>query len=173
MMNRTYDSDWFKMRLEKIREVIPDCGISTDVITGFCSETEAEHADTLELMKNGNFIFAYMYKYSERPGTLAARRYSDDVPEEIKSRRLTEIITIQAENSMKNNALEIGKIHTVLIEGLSKKSENDFKGRNDQNVVVIFPKGHYQKGEYVDVLIEKFTQTSLIGKVIGMHTFKK
>lgn len=166
MMNRTYDREWFKMRLDKIREVIPDCGISTDIITGFCTETEEEHQDTLSLFDYGKFDFAFMYKYSERSGTLAARRYKDDIPEEIKGRRLTEIIDLQHKNSIVKNNAEIGTTHIVLIEGTSKKSELDAKGRNDQNKIVIFPIEHYKKGQYVKVLIERATITSLIGKII-------
>jgi tRNA-2-methylthio-N6-dimethylallyladenosine synthase len=166
MMNRTYDRDWFKMRLDKIREVIPDCGISTDIITGFCTETEEEHQDTLSLFDYGKFDFAFMYKYSERSGTLAARRYKDDIPEEVKGRRLTEIIDLQHKNSIVKNNAEIGTTHIVLIEGTSKKSELDAKGRNDQNKIVIFPIEHYKKGQYVKVLIERATITSLIGKII-------
>jgi tRNA-2-methylthio-N6-dimethylallyladenosine synthase len=166
MMNRTYDREWFKMRLDKIREVIPDCGISTDIITGFCSETEEEHQDTLSLFDYGKFDFAFMYKYSERSGTLAARRYADDVPEEVKGRRLKEIIDIQHKNSIEINQREIGKTQIVLIEGTSKKSELDAKGRNDQNKIVIFPIENYKKGQYVKVLIEKVTITSLIGRIV-------
>ncbi len=166
MMNRTYDREWFKMRLDKIREVIPDCGISTDIITGFCTETEEEHQDTLSLFDYGKFDFAFMYKYSERSGTLAARRYKDDIPEEVKGRRLTEIIDLQHKNSIVKNNAEIGTTHIVLIEGTSKKSELDAKGRNDQNKIVIFPIEHYKKGQYVKVLIERATITSLIGKII-------
>lgn len=166
MMNRTYDREWFKMRLDKIREVIPDCGISTDVITGFCSETEEEHQDTLSLFDYGKFDFAFMYKYSERSGTLAARRYKDDIPEEVKGRRLTEIIDLQHKNSIVKNNAEIGTTHIVLIEGTSKKSELDGKGRNDQNKIVIFPIENYKKGQYVKVLIERATITSLIGKIV-------
>lgn len=166
MMNRTYDRDWFKMRLDKIREVIPDCGISTDIITGFCTETEEEHQDTLTMFDYGKFDFAFMYKYSERPGTLAARRYADDIPEEVKGRRLTEIIGLQHRNSIIKNTSEIGKTHVVLVEGLSKKSELDAKGRNDQNKIVIFPIENYKKGQYVKVLIERVTITSLIGKIV-------
>ncbi|MFY8019986.1 MAG: TRAM domain-containing protein, partial [Bacteroidia bacterium] len=143
-----------------------DCGISTDVIAGFCTETEEEHQDTLSLFEEAKFNFAFMYQYSERPGTLAARRYADDVPAEVKHRRLSEIIAIQSKNSLALNQAEIGKIQTVLIEGFSKKSEDDLRGRNDQNQVVIFPKEHYQKGQYVKVLVERVTQTSLIGKVV-------
>jgi tRNA-2-methylthio-N6-dimethylallyladenosine synthase len=166
MMNRTYDREWFKMRLDKIREVIPDCGISTDIITGFCTETEEEHQDTLSLFDYGKFDFAFMYKYSERSGTLAARRYKDDIPEEVKGRRLTEIIDLQHKNSIVKNNGEIGTTHIVLIEGTSKKSELDAKGRNDQNKIVIFPIENYKKGQYVKVLIERATITSLIGKII-------
>jgi tRNA-2-methylthio-N6-dimethylallyladenosine synthase len=166
MMNRTYDREWFKMRLDKIREVIPDCGISTDIITGFCTETEEEHQDTLSLFDYGKFDFAFMYKYSERSGTLAARRYKDDIPEEVKGRRLTEIIDLQHKNSIVKNNAEIGNTHIVLIEGTSKKSELDAKGRNDQNKIVIFPIENYKKGQYVKVLIERATITSLIGKII-------
>jgi tRNA-2-methylthio-N6-dimethylallyladenosine synthase len=166
MMNRTYDRDWFKMRLDKIREVIPDCGISTDIITGFCTETEEEHQDTLTMFDYGKFDFAFMYKYSERPGTLAARRYADDIPEEVKGRRLTEIIDLQHRNSIAKNTSEIGKTHIVLIEGESKKSELDAKGRNDQNKIVIFPIENYKKGQYVKVLIERVTITSLIGRIV-------
>ncbi len=166
MMNRTYDRDWFKMRLDKIREVIPDCGISTDIITGFCTETEEEHQDTLTMFDYGKFDFAFMYKYSERPGTLAARRYADDIPEEVKGRRLTEIIDLQHRNSIIKNTSEIGKTHIVLIEGESKKSDLDAKGRNDQNKIVIFPIENYKKGQYVKVLIERVTITSLIGKIV-------
>ncbi len=166
LMNRTYDREWFKIRLDKIREVIPDCGVSTDVIAGFCTETEEEHQDTLSLFEYGQFDFAFMYQYSERSGTLAARRYADDIPADVKARRLSEIIALQHKISIEKNTREIGTIHTVLIEGESKKSENDFKGRNDQNKVVIFPREHYQKGQYVKVLIERVTITSLIGKIV-------
>jgi tRNA-2-methylthio-N6-dimethylallyladenosine synthase len=166
MMNRTYDRDWFKMRLDKIREVIPDCGISTDIITGFCTETEEEHQDTLTMFDYGKFDFAFMYKYSERPGTLAARRYADDIPEEVKGRRLTEIIDLQHRNSIAKNTSEIGKTHIVLIEGESKRSDLDAKGRNDQNKIVIFPIENYKKGQYVKVLIERVTITSLIGRIL-------
>ena len=173
MMNRTYDRDWFKMRLDKIREVIPDCGISTDIITGFCTETEEEHQDTLSRFDYGKFDFAFMYKYSERPGTLAARRYADDIPEEVKGRRLTEIIDLQHRNSIIKNTIEIGKTHIVLIEGESKKSDLDAKGRNDQNKIVIFPIENYKKGQYVKVLIERVTITSLIGKIVEEVKFQE
>ncbi|MFN4082077.1 MAG: tRNA (N6-isopentenyl adenosine(37)-C2)-methylthiotransferase MiaB [Bacteroidia bacterium] len=166
LMNRTYDREWFKTRLDKIREVLPDCGISTDVIAGFCTETEEEHQDTISMFKYARFNFAYMYAYSERPGTLAARRYADDIPAEVKNRRLQEIISVQNQISKELNVAEVGKIHTVLVEADSKKSADDWMGRNDQNVTCIFPKGQgYDKGSYVKVLVERATQTSLIGKV--------
>lgn len=171
LMNRTYDREWFKNRLDKIRSVIPDCGISSDVIAGFCSETENEHAETLSMFEYAQFDFAYMYQYSERPGTLAANRYKDDVTPEIKHRRLNEIIVLQQSISLKKNKNEIGNVHTVLIEGLSKKSENDFRGRNNQNRVVIFPKENYTKGQFVKVIIEQSTATSLIGKAIELVQF--
>jgi tRNA-2-methylthio-N6-dimethylallyladenosine synthase len=165
-MNRTYTSEWYKKRLDKIREVIPNCGISTDVIAGFCSETEEEHQDTLAMFEYAKFNFAFMYQYSERPGTLAARRYADDIPNDVKLRRLQEIIQVQHKNSLMLNQAQIGKVQTVLIEGLSKKSDQELRGRNDQNTIVIFPKENYQKGQYVKVLVDRVTQTSLLGKVI-------
>lgn len=167
LMNRTYDTDWFRTRLAKIREIIPDCGISTDVIAGFCTETEAEHQDTMEMFRHAQFDFAYMYQYSERPGTLAARKYQDDVPEDVKNRRLQEIIDQQHRIGRAKNDSDVGKTHVVLIEGFSKKSNDDYAGRNDQNKKVIFPVGEgYGKGDYVKVLAERCTQTSLIGRVI-------
>lgn len=166
LMNRTYDREWFTERLNKIREVIPDCGISTDVITGFCTETEEEHRDTVNMFEWAQFDFAFMYQYSERPGTLAARQYKDDIPEEVKNSRLQEIITLQKSISAEKNKKQIGKTFKVLVEGPSKKSADDLMGRNDQNQVVIFPKENAKPGEYVDVFIERATTTSLIGKII-------
>ena len=168
LMNRTYDKEWLIMRLDKIKEVIPGCGISTDAIAGFCTETEEEHQDTLEMFEYAKFNFAFMYQYSERPGTLAARRYTDDIPAEVKLRRLQEIIKVQHQNSMELNSAQIGKVVTVLIEGFSKRSEDDLRGRSDQNALVLFPRENYQKGQYVKVIIEKNTQTSLIGKVVEL-----
>jgi tRNA-2-methylthio-N6-dimethylallyladenosine synthase len=167
LMNRTYNREWFIQRLNKIRELIPDCGISTDIIVGFCSETEEEFQDTYKLFEEAQFDFAYMYAYSERPGTLAAKKYADDIPADVKSRRLAEIIALQNKLSTENNKKDIGKTYKVLIEGFSKKSSKDFKGRNDQNKTVIFPVSDgYKKGDYVNVFIESTTTTSLIGKVI-------
>lgn len=165
-MNRTYDREWYDGKLARIREVLPDCGVSSDIITGFCSETEEEHADTLELMRVSEFDFSYMYFYSERPGTLAARKYVDDVPEEVKKRRLAEVIEIQNEVSKRKNKDREGQVFRVLIEGESKKSADDWMGRNDQNITCIFPKAGSKKGDYVNVLIERSTTTSLIGRIV-------
>jgi tRNA-2-methylthio-N6-dimethylallyladenosine synthase len=167
LMNRTYDRLWLASRLNKIREVLPDCGISTDVIVGFSSETEEDFQDTMSFFMESQFDFAFMYAYSERPGTLAARKYEDDIPSEVKSRRLKDIVALQGSISQEKNKRYVGTIQTVLIEGESKKSVDDFKGRNNQNVTVVFPKLEgYKKGDYVKVKIERSTQTSLIGHVI-------
>jgi tRNA-2-methylthio-N6-dimethylallyladenosine synthase len=167
LMNRTYDRAWYIDRVKAIWNIIgEDCGISTDVITGFCSETEEEHQDTLSLMQEVKYHFAYMFAYSERPGTPAAKKLVDDIPEEVKMRRLNEIIQIQSEASYYRNQLEIGKTHRVLIEGLSKKSDLEFMGRNTQNTVVIFDKKDYKIGQYVNVLIENCTKATLLGTVI-------
>ncbi len=167
LMNRTYDRAWYMERITKIREIIPDCGISTDIIAGFCSETEEEHQDTLSIIEWAKFDFAYMYEYSERPGTLAARKYPDDIPAEVKKRRLQEIIALQNNMSKRKNAEYIGKVCKVLIEGDSKKSADEYKGRNDQNVTVIFPKENAKPGDYVNVLIERSTTTSIIGRIVN------
>lgn len=162
-MNRTYTREWYLMKFNRIKEVLPECGVSCDIITGFCSETEEEHKDTLSLMKECEFEFSYMYYYSERPGTLAARKFEDDVPLEIKKRRLTEVIETQHEVSKRINAAQIGTVHRVLTEMQSKKSKDEWMGRNEQNIKVIFPKAHYKMGDYVDIRIERTTLASLIG----------
>lgn len=167
MMNRTYDREWLVKRLARIREVLPDVGISTDAIVGFCSETEDEFQDTLSLFRDSQFEFAFMYAYSERPGTLAERKYDDDVTAEVKSRRLAELVALQNSISLNKKQDYIGKTYRVLIEGFSKKSNDDLKGRNDQNQLVVFPAGQgYAKGDYVNVKIERCTMTSLFGKVV-------
>ncbi|MBB6111370.1 tRNA-2-methylthio-N6-dimethylallyladenosine synthase [Mucilaginibacter lappiensis] len=167
MMNRTYDREWYINRIDAIRRIIPDCAVSTDVITGFCSETDEEHHDTVTMMDYVKYDFAYMFKYSERPGTLAAKRYADDIPEEIKQKRLAQIVAKQQEYSFYRMQARIGKVEKVLIEGYSKKSDKDYCGRSDQNAMVIFPVGeNYKPGEYVNVLIEKTTSATLIGKVV-------
>src|SRR5690606_25383307 len=168
LMNRTYDREWYLERVAKIREVIPDCGISSDIIAGFCSETEEEHQDTLSIIELGQFDFSYMYEYSERPGTLAARRYPDDIAPETKNRRLQEIIALQNEISKKKNLKREGQVFNVLIEGDSKRSATDFRGRNDQNIMCIFPKdGVHRPGDYVRVKINRSTTTSLIGEIVA------
>lgn len=166
-MNRTYTREWYLHKVRRIREIMPGCGLSTDVITGFCTETEEEHQDTLSLMKDVQFDYAYMFAYSERPGTLAARRYQDDVPEDIKKRRLEEIIAIQNNSSRVSYTADLGKVYNVLIEGDSKRSSDDWYGRNSQNKVLVFPKGNYglKKGDYVQVRVERATQATLIGVI--------
>jgi tRNA-2-methylthio-N6-dimethylallyladenosine synthase len=166
MMNRGYDREWYKNRIDTIKSIMPDCGISTDTISGFCSETEEEHLDTLSLMEYAGYDFAYMFIYSERPGTLAARQYPDDIPNEIKSRRLQEIITLQLKLSMESNKKDLGKIHKVLAESISKRSKEHLSGRNDQNKVVIFPKENFMPGDYVNVLVDDCTSATLLGKAI-------
>jgi len=166
-MNRTYTREWYEERINRIKELMPECSISSDIITGFCSETEEDHQATLSLMKWVEYEFSYMYFYSERPGTLAARKYEDDVPEEIKRRRLTEVIEIQHEIAKRKNKAQEGKVHRVLIESKSKKNADEWMGRNEQNIKVIFPKENYQKGEYVNVRIDRTTITSLIGVAVS------
>ena len=165
LMNRTYSREWYLSRLERIKELIPDCGLSTDVITGFCTETEEDHQETLSLMKYCRFDLAYMYFYSERPGTLAARRFADDVPEETKKRRLQEIIDLHRINTLKSMQQDVGKTFKVLIEGTSKKNEAELYGRNDQNKVIVFPKGDHEKGDYVYIKVHRCTSGTLIGNV--------
>lgn len=167
VMNRTYTREWYLDKVKRIREILPDCGISCDIIAGFCSETEEEHQDTLSMMEESRFVFSYMYKYSERPGTPAHKKMTDDVPEEVKSRRLSEIIALQKQLSFANNSAYIGKVVRVLTDSVSKKSEDDLSGRNDQNTKVVFPKGNHQIGDFVEVLIERVTPTTLIGKAIN------
>jgi tRNA-2-methylthio-N6-dimethylallyladenosine synthase len=166
MMNRGYDREWYMNRIDTIKRIMPDCGISTDTISGFCSETEEEHQDTLSLMKYVGYDFAYMFIYSERPGTLAARQYPDDIPNEIKSRRLQEIISLQLKLSMESNKKDLGKVHNVLVESISKRSKEHLSGRNDQNKVVIFPKENFLPGDYVKVLVYDCTSATLLGKAI-------
>jgi len=167
LMNRTYDREWYIDRVDAIRRIIPECGISTDVITGFCTETEEEHQDTLSMMDYVKYDFAYMFAYSERPGTLAAKRYEDDVPEEVKKRRLTEVVNKQQEHSLYRLQNFVGKVHKVLIEGFSKRSDQDYCGRNDQNTMVVFPvDSRYKVGQYVHVLGESCTSATLIGRIV-------
>jgi len=166
LMNRTYTKEWYLAKVERIREIIPDCGISSDVIAGFCTEAEEDHLETLHVMQYCKYDMSYMFIYSERPGTLAQRRYSDDIPEEIKKRRLIEIVGLQNRLSFESNQKDIGKTFKVLIEGDSKKSAGDWMGRNTQNKVVVFPKGNsnFKKGDYVMVKVMDSTQATLLGK---------
>lgn len=167
LMNRTYDREWYMDRVNAIRRIIPMCGISTDVITGFCTETEEEHQETLSMMDYVKYDFAYMFAYSERPGTLAAKRYEDDVPEEVKKRRLTEVVNKQQEHSLYRLQNFVGKVHKVLIEGFSKRSDKDYCGRNDQNTMVVFPVDErFKPGQYVNVLAERCTSATLIGTIV-------
>jgi len=163
LMNRKYDVEWYKSRILAIREILPGCGITTDVFAGFCSETEDDHQQTLGLMEWAKFNMAFMFKYSERPGTYAAKKLEDDVPEEVKIRRLNEIIRLQNRLSLESNQRDLGKTFEVLVEGISKKSKQELFGRTSQNKVVVFPKKKFRKGDRVNVKIKKCTQTTLIG----------
>lgn len=167
LMNRTYTREWYMERITKIREILgDDCGISSDTIAGFCSETEEEHQDTLSLMQFACFDFGYQFVYSERPGTPAAKKLADDIPEDIKQRRLSEIISVQRQLSLKHNQAQIGTIQKILIEGISKKSENDLKGRNSRNMMAIFPKKDSVKGQYVNILITGCSGGTLFGEIV-------
>lgn len=166
IMNRNYTREYYMEKVEMIRKIIPNCGISCDIISGFCTETETEHQETLSLMEWAQFDFSYMYKYSERPGTPAAKKLSDDIDEATKSRRLTEIINVQNEMSKLKNQKYIGEIVEVLIETEAKKGVGDWKGRTDENIMCVFPREDYQPGDFVKVLIERTTTSTLIGKVV-------
>ncbi len=167
LMNRTYDREWYMDRIDAIRRIVPGCAVSTDVITGFCSETEEEHQETLSMMDYVQYDFAYMFSYSERPGTLAAKRYPDDIPETVKSRRLKEVIAKQQQHSHLRLQEQVGQVQRVLIEGFSKKSNQDYCGRSDQNAMVVFPvNDNYKPGEYANVLVDRCTTATLLGRII-------
>ncbi len=166
MMNRTYSREWYIAKVNRIRELIPDCGLSTDMITGFCTETEEDHRQSLSLMEYCRYDLAYMYFYSERPGTLAARRFADDVPEDVKKSRLQEMIALHRIHSLQSMQRDVGKTFKVLVEGTSKKSDNELFGRSDHNKVVVFPKGNLKKGDYVFTKITRCTAGTLIGELI-------
>jgi tRNA-2-methylthio-N6-dimethylallyladenosine synthase len=166
LMNREYTREWYLDRINAIHSIIPDCSLSTDMITGFCTETEEDHKESLSLMEMVGFDFAYMFKYSERPGTRAARKLKDDVPESVKSQRLSEMISLQNRLSAKSKKNDIGSVFDVLIEGFSKRSVDYLSGRNSQNKVVVFPGGVLKKGDYTRVLIERCTSATLIGTII-------
>jgi tRNA-2-methylthio-N6-dimethylallyladenosine synthase len=165
-MNREYTREWYTNRISAIKAIIPDCSLSTDMITGFCTETEEDHKASLSLMEWAGFDFAYMFKYSERPGTKAARKLKDDVADDVKTRRLNEIISLQNKLSAASKKNDVGKTLEVLVEGTSKRSSDQLSGRSSQNKVVVFPKGKHKKGEYVNVNIERATSATLIGKVV-------
>lgn len=165
-MRRRYTAEWYLERVAKIREVLPGCGITTDVIAGFCSETEEDHQQTLELFRKVGFDYAYMFYYSERPGTLAARHYPDDVPLDVKTRRLNEIIALQSELSLKSNQNYIGKTFKVLVEGPSKKNPDELCGRSGSNKMCVFPGCGHKAGDYVDVKVLSCTSATLIGKLV-------
>jgi tRNA-2-methylthio-N6-dimethylallyladenosine synthase len=166
IMNRGYTREWYMDRINAIRTIVPDCAISTDVIAGFCSETEEEHADTLSLMEWVQYDFAYMFMYSERPKTLAERKFKDDVPEDVKGRRLTEIVDLQQKMSLASNQKDVGKTFEVLVESLSKRSKEHLSGRNSQNKVIIFPKKDYKPGDYVMVKVHDCTAATLLGESV-------
>ncbi|PWU02316.1 MAG: tRNA (N6-isopentenyl adenosine(37)-C2)-methylthiotransferase MiaB [Bacteroidetes bacterium] len=168
LMNRTYTREWYLAKVNRIKELMPDCGISSDIIAGFCTETDEDHLDTLNLMESCGYDMSYMFFYSERPGTLAQRRYKDDIPESVKKKRLDEIVKLQNRLSLKSNQSDLGKTFKVLIEGDSKKSDGDWMGRSTQNKVVVFSKNgsNHKKGDYVHVKVTSCTGATLLGEMI-------
>lgn len=168
MMNRTYTREWYMAKVDRIKQIMPDCSISADIITGFCTEDEQDHQDTLSIMEYSKYDYAYMYFYSERPGTLAQRRYADDIPEQVKKRRLAEVIETQNRLSLASNKKDIGKVFQVLIESESKKSDQQWMGRSSQYKVFVFPKGSYDlaPGSYVNVRATDCTQGTLFGEIV-------
>ncbi|MEK6477905.1 tRNA (N6-isopentenyl adenosine(37)-C2)-methylthiotransferase MiaB [Catalinimonas sp. 4WD22] len=167
LMNRTYTRKWYINRVDAIRTILgDDCGISSDMIAGFCTETEEEHRETLSLMDYVKYDFSYMFYYSERPGTLAAKKFTDDIPLEVKKRRLKEIIEKQQYLSLERNQRDIGKVFKVLVEGTSKKSDADLQGRNSANKVIVFPRESFKKGDYVNVRVKDCTAATLIGEAV-------
>lgn len=165
-MNRGYSREWYMDRIAAIKRIIPGCGISTDVITGFCDETDQEHADTISLMEQVKYDFAYMFKYSERPKTLAEKKYEDSVPEDVKGERLKEVIDLQMKHSLESNKKAVGKEHKVLVEGVSKRSDDFMFGRNTQNTVLVFAKGNSKPGDYVTVRATDCTSATLMGEIV-------
>jgi tRNA-2-methylthio-N6-dimethylallyladenosine synthase len=172
-MRRPYTREQYFDLVDKMRSIIPGVSLSTDIITGFCDETEEEHSDTMTLMEKVEYDLAYMFAYSERERTLAHRKYEDNVPEEVKKRRLTEIISQQMNIQEKNNRKEIGKRHLVLVEGTSKRSDEQLSGRTDTNKMVVFDRQQFQKGDYVEVEIIDCTSATLIGKSVGKRSLSE
>ncbi|MBK9733248.1 MAG: tRNA (N6-isopentenyl adenosine(37)-C2)-methylthiotransferase MiaB [Chitinophagaceae bacterium] len=166
-MNRTYDRDWYLERINTIRSILPGCGISTDIITGFCGETEKDHAETLSMMEYVKYNLAYMFSYSERPGTPAEKNFTDDVSAETKSRRLSEIVALQHQHQQQIHAGEVGNEYEVLAEGISKRSKDQLFGRTTHNKVIIFPKNNICIGDYVTVRVDAFTSATLMGEVVS------
>ena len=172
LMNRTYTREWYMGKVDRIKQIIPDCGISGDIITGFCTEEEQDHQDTLSIMEYSKYDYAYMYFYSERPGTLAQKRYTDDVPLEVKKTRLYEVVALQNRLSLESNKRDIGKTFKILIEGDSKKSDKDWAGRSSHGKVFVFPKENYElkKGDYAMVQATDCTQGTLLGIIVTSKT---
>ena len=169
-MNRGYTREWYLYRIASIRRIMPDCAISTDVITGFCGETDEEHADTISLMAEVKYEMAFMFKYSERPKTLAERKFEDDVPEEIKGSRLQEVIELQMKGAAERTRSHVGRVHRILVEGFSKKSQEHLQGRNSQNIVIVFPKAmDCAPGDFADVMTHDCTSVTLIGELTKVY----
>ena len=168
LMNRTYTREWYLNKINSIRNIVGDnCGISSDFISGFCSETDKEHRETLSLMDKIKYDYSYTFSYSERKGTMAERKFTDDIPNNIKQKRLSELIIKQREHSLYRNKLCINKTFKVLIEGLSKKSKNEFKGRSSENKMIVFPKSNYNIGDYVNVKVLKCNSATLFGEILN------
>ena len=166
LMNRKYDREWYLDRIAAVRRIVPECGISTDVFCGFCTETEEDQQETLSLMREVGYDSAFMFKYSERPGTYAARHYKDDIPDEVKVARLTEIINLQNELSRESNLRDVGKTFEVLVEGYSKRSREQMCGRSSQNKMIVFNKGNARPGDYVMVKVHEASSATLIGEIV-------
>ncbi|MEM7510266.1 MAG: radical SAM protein, partial [Bacteroidota bacterium] len=167
LMNRGYTREWYLDKVKRIREIMPDCAISSDIITGFCTETEEDHQETLEVMEASRYTHAFMFAYSERPGTMAERKMEDDVAEDVKKRRLSEVIQLQSRVSQELNQQDVGKVFQVLIEGNSKRSKEDFCGRTDHNKMTVFPKQEGLKpGDYVQVEILSASSATLKGQIV-------
>lgn len=166
VMNRGYSREWYMERIDSVRRIMPDCAISTDIITGFCTESDEEHNETLSLMEYSQFDYAYMFKYSERPGTPAAKKMQDDISEDVKGKRLQEVIDLQSRMSLASNKRDLGQVFEVLVEGPSKKNPDEFCGRTSQNKMVVFPKKESKKGDYVMVEIKDCTSATLKGVIL-------